>query len=254
MIINQFDEKWRCKLNYALLTAGGVGSRMHMDIPKQFICVNEKPIIVYTLEKFQTHPDIDGICVVCLDGWKDILKSYAEKYSITKLKWIASGGKNGQQSIISGVRTLEKYINKDDIVIISDGNRPFVSHDIISDAIVKSKMYGSAVSHTPCVEAMYVKDEHDDNLSSEQSLFSNTLLDRNKLIKAQTPNAFPLKKLLWAYGEAEKRGITDSVASCTLMTELGEKVYFSMGSPMNFKITTQEDLILFKAMVDNGIR
>lgn len=241
-------------MNYALLTAGGVGSRMHMDIPKQFICVNDKPIIIYTLEKFQTHPDIDGICVVCLEGWKDILKSYAEKFGITKLKWIANGGKNGQQSIVSGIRTLEKDIALDDIVIISDGNRPFVSHDIISDAIVKSKMFGSAVSHTPCVEAMYVKDENDETLSSDQSLYSDTLLDRSKLIKAQTPNAFPLKKLLWAYNEAEKRGIDNSVASCTLMTELGEKVYFSLGSPMNFKITTQEDLILFKAMVDNEIR
>ena len=239
--------------NYALLTAGGVGSRMHLDIPKQFICVNNKPIIVYTLERFQNHPDIDGICVVCLTDWKDTLRSYARQFNISKLKWIADGGVNGQASIVSGVKTLAKDINEEDIVIISDGNRPFVSHDIISDAIVQCKKHGSAVSHTPAVEAMYVKDDSTEELSSGNSLYSNTLLDRSKLIKAQTPNAFPLKKLLWAYDQAEKRGITDSVASCTLMTELGERVYFSLGSSMNFKITTQDDLALFKAMIATGI-
>lgn len=239
--------------NYALLTAGGIGSRMHLNIPKQFICVNDKPIIIYTLERFQNHPNIDGICVVCLPEWKDTLKTYAKQFHISKLKWVADGGANGQASIVSGVHTLEKDIDPDDIVVISDGNRPFVSQDIISDAIVQCKKYGSAVSHTPSVEAMYVKDDTTDEISSGQSLYSNTLLDRSKLIKAQTPNAFPLKKLLWAYSEAEKRGITDSVASCTLMTELGERVYFSLGSPLNFKITTQDDLALFKAMIATGI-
>ena len=240
-------------MNYALLTAGGIGSRMHIDIPKQFLTVNGKPIIVYTLERFQTHPEIEAICVVCLKGWQETLQAYANQFGITKLKWIADGGANGQESITNGVNELKKHISEDDIVIISDGNRPFVSHDIISDAIVQCRAHGSAVAHTPSVEAMYLKDDDCEEMASGKSLYSDTLLDRSKLIKAQTPNAFPLKKLLWAYEEAAKRGITNSVASCTLMTELGEKIYFSLGSPMNFKITTQEDLALFKAMLDRGI-
>lgn len=239
--------------NYVILTAGGVGSRMHLDVPKQFLCVNNKPIIVYTMERFQNHPDIDGICVVCLKDWKETLSSYAKQFGINKLKWIADGGACGQESIESGVRTLAKDINPDDVVIISDGNRPFVSNDIISDAIVTCKKYGSAVSHTPSFEAMYVKMDDAAEVASDKSLYSDTLLDRSKLIKAQTPNAFPLKKLVWAYDEAKKRGIKDSVASCTLMTALGETVYFSLGSALNFKITTPEDLALFKAMLATGL-
>lgn len=239
--------------NYVILTAGGIGSRMHMQIPKQFICVKNKPIIVYTMERFQEHPDIDGICVVCLNEWQDTLKSYAEQFGITKLRWIAPGGANGQESITSGIRTIAKDIDADDIVVISDGNRPFVSHDIISDSIITAKKFGAACSHTPSNEAMYLKDDDTEEVASSQSLYSNNLLDRSKLIKAQTPNSYPLKKLLWAYDEAEKRGIKDSVATCTLMTMLGETIYFSMGSPLNFKITTQEDLMLFKAMLETGI-
>lgn len=219
--------------------------RMNLDIPKQFICVHDKPIIIYTLECFQKHPDIDGIVVVCLEGWLGILEAYAKQYKISKLKWIIPGGKTGQESIRAGLFELKKHADVKDIVLIHDGNRPIVSQEVISDAIVKCKNYGSATAYTPCNEAIFVKDV--DNWDEVQS---DRVLDRSTLIWTQTPHAFSLEKLLWAHNEAEKRGITDSVASCTLMADLGEKVHFSIGSKLNFKITTKEDLQIFRAIVD----
>ena len=122
--------------NIALIIAGGVGNRMHQDIPKQFLNVNNKPIIIYTLEAFQKHPNIDAIEVVCLKGWHDILRAYAKQFGITKLENIVSGGETGLQSIRNGLKDIAKrYHDDDDIVLIHDAIRPMVSQDIISDNI-----------------------------------------------------------------------------------------------------------------------
>ena len=228
-------------MNIALITAGGNGTRMHQDIPKQFLNVNNKPIIVYTMEAFQNHPDIDAIEVVCLDGWHQILEAYAKQFNITKLVGIVSGGKNGQESIKNGLNEINKKYSKDDIVIVNDGNRPLVSEEIISDSIAKCLMYGSGIAAIPCVEAML---ETDDRISS------NKQISRDNLMRTQTPHAFKLEKLLWAHEEAEKMGIKNSVASCTLMLELGEKIYFSAGSEKNIKLTTPVDIEIFKALLN----
>jgi 2-C-methyl-D-erythritol 4-phosphate cytidylyltransferase len=228
-------------MNIALITAGGNGTRMHQDIPKQFLNVNNKPIIVYTMEAFQNHPDIDAIEVVCLDGWHQILEAYAKQFNITKLVGIVSGGNNGQESIKNGLDEINKKYSKDDIVIVHDGNRPLVSEEIISDSIAKCLMYGSGIAAIPCVEAML---ETDDRISS------NKQISRDNLMRTQTPHAFKLEKLLWAHEEAEKMGIKNSVASCTLMLELGEKIYFSAGSEKNIKLTTPVDIEIFKALLN----
>ena len=228
-------------MNIALITAGGNGTRMHQDIPKQFLNVNNKPIIVYTMEAFQNHPDIDAIEVVCLDGWHQILEAYAKQFNITKLVGIVSGGKNGQESIKNGLNEINKKYSKDDIVIVHDGNRPLVSEEIISDSIAKCLMYGSGIAAIPCVEAML---ETDDRISS------NKQISRDNLMRTQTPHAFKLEKLLWAHEKAEKMGIENSVASCTLMLELGEKIYFSAGSEKNIKLRTPVDIEIFKALLN----
>ena len=228
-------------MNIALITAGGNGTRMHQDIPKQFLNVNNKPIIVYTMEAFQNHPDIDAIEVVCLDGWHQILEAYAKQFNITKLVGIVSGGKNGQESIKNGLNEINKKYSKDDIVIVHDGNRPLVSEEIISDSSAKCLMYGSGIAAIPCVEAML---ETDDRISS------NKQISRDNLMRTQTPHAFKLEKLLWAHEEAEKMGIKNSVASCPLMFELGEKIYFSAGSEKNIKLTTPVDIEIFKALLN----
>ena len=227
-------------MNIGVIIAGGSGQRMHQEIPKQFMNVNDKPVIVYTLEAFERHPDIDEIGVVCLDGWHEILWAYAKQYKISKLKWIVSGGENGQGSIRNGVFEAEKRYGEDDILLIHDAVRPLVSQEILSDCIVKCRKYGSAVVTVPCNTVILKKK---DELSSEE------VVDRQELAVTQTPQAFPLHKLVWAHKEALKRGITNSVASCTLMTALGDSVYFSVGAETNIKLTTQDDLMIFKALL-----
>lgn len=227
-------------MNIALIIAGGSGQRMNQDIPKQFINVNDKPVIVYTLEAFQQHPGIDAIAVVCLEGWREILNAYAKQFNITKLRWITDGGKNGQESIKNGIWALKDECAPDDMILIHDGIRPMVSQEIISDCITKCRKNGSAVTVIPCAEAMLLSD---DKLSSKETIL------RDKLARTQTPQAFFLEKLVWAHEEAAKRGITNSIATCTLMIELGETVSFSTGSEKNIKLTTTDDIEIFKALL-----
>lgn len=227
-------------MNIALLIAGGSGARMGQDIPKQFLTVNEKPVIVYTLEAFQKHPEIDAIAVVCIDGWQNVLSAYAKQFNITKLKHIVPGGENGQSSIRNGVYELEKHYKSDDIVLIHDAIRPMVSAEIISDCIVKTKMNGNAIAVIPCAEAM---------LQTEDGTQSNSSYPRDNLKRAQTPQGFSIGAICDLHRRALERGITNSVASCTLMIEMGEKVYFSAGSEKNIKLTTVEDIDIFKALL-----
>lgn len=146
-------------MNIALVIAGGSGSRMGQDIPKQFISVRDKPIIIYTLEAFQNHPKIDAIEVVCIDGWQDILQAYAKQFGITKLKWIVTGGSTGQESIRNGVYHLEGICGGDDIVIIHDGIRPLVEESVLSDVMVKCALYGNAVTSLPYNEQIFVMED-----------------------------------------------------------------------------------------------
>lgn len=227
-------------MNIGFIIAGGSGHRMRQEIPKQFINVNDKPIIIYTLEAFENHPDIDEIGVVCIDEWQSVLKAYAKQYRITKLKWIISGGENGQDSIRNGVMEAEKRYSPDDILLIHDAIRPMVSSEIISDCIIQCRKYGSAVSVVPCNTAVLHKD-------SDES--SSKVIDRSELALTQTPQAFNIKLIADAHREALEKGITNSVASCTLMIELNKKVYFSIGSETNIKLTTPDDLLIFKALL-----
>jgi 2-C-methyl-D-erythritol 4-phosphate cytidylyltransferase len=224
----------------ALLIAGGSGHRMGQDIPKQFLTVNEKPVIVYTLEAFQKHPEIDSIGVVCLDGWENVLRAYARQFNISKLDYIFPGGDCGQASIRNGLFGLEKVFQSDDIVLIHDAIRPMVSADIISDCIVKTKKYGNAITVIPCAEAM---------LETEDGKESVGLYPRDQLKRTQTPQGFRLGEICQLHRDALKKGIQNSVASCTLMIEMGKKVYFSAGSEKNIKLTTVEDIDIFKALL-----
>ena len=227
-------------MNIALIIAGGSGQRMQQQIPKQFLNVNDKPIIIYTLEAFQKHPDIDEIGVVCIEGWHDILKAYARQYNITKLKWVIPGGENGQGSIRNGVYEAESRYGKDDILLIHDAIRPMVSHEVISDCIVQCRRHGSAITVTPCNTAVLRKTE--DEASTE-------VVPRDRLAMTQTPQAFPIGRIADIHRRALECGITNSVASCTLMIEMGEKVHFSIGSETNIKLTTPDDLKIFKALL-----
>ena len=227
-------------MNIALMIAGGSGQRMRQEIPKQFLNVNDKPVIIYTLEAFQSHPDIDKIGVVCLDGWYDILRAYARQYGIDKLDWIVSGGENGQASIRNGVFEAERRYAGDDIILVHDAIRPMVSQEIISDCIVQCKKHGSAIVVTPCNTVVL-------KLATGES--SREVIPREQLAVTQTPQAFPIRRLANAHRKALELGITNSIASCTLMAELGEEVFFSIGAETNIKLTTPDDLKIFKALL-----
>lgn len=227
-------------MNIALIIAGGAGNRMHQDIPKQFLTVNERPVIIYTLEAFQRHPDIDAIAVVCISGWEQILHAYARQFNITKMKYVIPGGENGQASIRNGVFELVKHYSSDDLVLIHDAIRPMVSPEIISDCIRVALKYGNATTVIPCAEAM---------IQTEDGIVSTGSYSRDRLKRTQTPQAFHLGQLFDLHRQAVEKGITNSVASCTLMIEMGEKIYFSAGSEKNIKLTTVEDIDIFKALL-----
>ena len=222
-------------MTVAIVIAGGVGSRMGANIPKQFVLVDDKPVLFYTLEAFEKHPDIDAIAVVCIEGWEHVLTAYAKQYGITKLKHIFPGGENGQSSIRSGVWGLEKLYSRNDLVLVHDAIRPMLSAEIISDCIATAEKHGSAITVVPCQEAM---------LETEDQISTHSSYPRDNLKRTQTPQAFPIGDLADAHREALEKGITNSIASCTMMVELGHTIYFSRGSEKNIKLTTPKDLKL----------
>lgn len=229
-------------MNIGLLIAGGSGNRMGQDIPKQFMHVDGCPVIIHTLLCFQKHPDIESIAVVCLKGWETVLQSYANQFNVTKLKWIFPGGETGMQSIHNGIFGLKDAgCADDDLVLIHDSVRPLLSQDIISSNIATCKAYGYAITGIKCREAI---------LESEDGFSSTTSIPRDTLIRTQTPQTFRLKDIVNAHEEARLKGITNSVASCTLLAELGEReMHIVPGSEKNIKITTVEDLEILKALM-----
>ena len=229
-------------MNYALIIAGGSGNRMGQDIPKQFMHVNNCPIIIHTLKAFQQHPDIHGIAVVCLAGWETVVQSYANQYSIDKLKWIFPGGSNGQESIHNGIYGLkEAGCQAEDLVLIHDAVRPLLSQEIISSNIATCKKYGYAITGIKCREAI---------LESEDGFSTTTSIPRDKLIRTQTPQTFRLGDIIQVHEEAKAKGIENSVASCTLIAEVGgREMHIVPGSEKNIKVTTIEDLEILKALM-----
>ena len=175
-------------MNIALIIAGGSGNRMGQDIPKQFINVYDKPVLIYTLESFQRHPMVDVIEVVCLDGWHDVLWAYAHQFNISKLKWVVSGGKTGQESIRNGVFNLEDKANDNDIIIIHDGIRPLVDDTVLTDVIQKAKQFGNAVTSLPYNEQIFIVNTEDDQTTREY-------IPREKLRRVSTPQAYKFGRL-----------------------------------------------------------
>jgi len=228
--------------NIALIIAGGIGARMGQDIPKQFISVYDKPVIVYTMEAFQKHPQIDGIEIVCVDDWQGALYAYAKQFGIAKLENIVGGGKNGQDSIRNGLYDIvRRHSEKEDIVLIHDAIRPMVSEAIITENIRICREYGNAITVVPCTAAM---------LKTYDSISTEEQVPRDNLKITQTPQSFFIKDIIAAHKEALEKGITNSVASCTMYIELGRKLYMSPGSEKNLKLTTVEDIEIFKALLN----
>lgn len=229
-------------MNIAVIIAGGSGHRMGQDIPKQFINVYDKPVLIYTLEGFQEHPQIDAIEVVCIDGWHDVLRAYAKQFNITKLKWIVAGGASGQESIRNGVFHLEGKVSDDDIIVIHDGIRPLVDASVLTDVLLKAKEFGNAVTSMPYNEQIFIVDKDDETTTTQY-------IPREMLRRVSTPQAYRFDILDKRYHEAfeKKIGIYGSSYTNTMMVELGETLHFASGSDKNIKLTTKDDLELFKA-------
>lgn len=226
----------------AILTAGGTGTRTHQDLPKQFLTVENKPILIYTLEAFQRHPSIDEIYVSCLEGWSAVLEAYAKQFNITKLRRIVTGGATGQESIFNGLKAVaEDHEETGEIVVmIHDGNRPMLPQDVITDNLVKQKRFGSAVAVIPTTEVVFV---------SQDGIESNVALNREELWRTQTPHSYKFDELWGVHNRAVEDGVTNMAASCSLMQKYGYPTYFSKGSEKNIKITTVEDIEIFKALL-----
>jgi 2-C-methyl-D-erythritol 4-phosphate cytidylyltransferase len=227
---------------FALLTAGGVGNRMGQDIPKQFMTVDNVPVIIYTLQAFQNHPAVDAICVPCLSGWEVVLQSYANQYGITKLQWICQGGSSNQESIFNGLMALkEAGCDDEDIVLIHDGVRPLVSEEIITNNIETCKKFRYAVTGLVCKEAI---------MRLGDGVVQRLDIPREQLIRTQTPHTYHLGDLIQAHRDAQAKGVRNTVASCTLLAELGvDDQHLVMGSEKNgLKLTKPEDVELFLAL------
>ncbi len=231
-------------MNIAVIIAGGSGQRMGQDIPKQFINVYDKPILIYTLDSFQRHPMIDAIEVVCIEGWENVVWAYAKQFGIDKLKWIVKGGKTGQESIRNGVYNLEDKASAKDIIIIHDGIRPLIEPAVLTDVIQKAHEYGNAVTSMPYNEQIFVISEDDETTTTK-------FIPRETLRRVSTPQAYRFDLLDEKYHEAFEKeiGIYGSHYTNTMMVELGVKLHFAAGSDKNIKLTTKDDLEMFKGSI-----
>lgn len=228
-----------------MILAGGVGSRVGASIPKQFIEVGGKPILVYTLEKFQSCEDIDAIEVVCIASYIDECRRLVRKYHLDKVSMIVEGGETYQDSVINGINALGDVCSDDDIVSIHFGAGPFVTEDIISDSIRVARRHGNGISSDPVVLCLAEKDPKDGDRSSIVGR------DRDRVMGLNSPQSFRYSYLVNLYKEGAKRGVLDKIDphTTTLMAALGKRLFFSKGSTANIKITTPDDLKLFEGWV-----
>lgn len=218
---------------------------MGQSIPKQFINVYDKPVLMYTLEGFEKHPMVDAIEVVCIEGWENVVWSYARQYNISKLKWIVKGGATGQESIRNGVYNLEDKSAPDDIIIVHDGIRPLVDAEVLTDVINKAQQYGNAVTSLPYNEQIFVVSEDDESTTTQ-------FIPRETIRRVSTPQAYRFDLLDEKYHEAYEKGIGihGSHYTNTMMVELGVRLHFAAGSDKNIKLTTPDDLELFKGYLN----
>lgn len=225
----------------AMILAGGVGSRMKSPTPKQFHICKGKPVIVYTLEAFQQATAVDEIVVVLLEEYNDILQKYIDEYNLDKVTKIVFGGETGFESIRNGVKYLSETYQPEDIILIHDAVRPLLSEDVINSNIAGVEKNGNAITVVPATEAL---------LYSEDGESSEKIIDRSLILRTQTPQSLRLKDLVQIHKDADKLGIVDTVATCTLLIETGHKVHTVLGDNSNFKLTMPEDVALFEAYLD----
>lgn len=232
-------------MNIGVIFAGGCGTRMNTKSkPKQFLDLNGKPIIIYTIELFDNHSQIDGIVVACIESWIPYLKKMIRKFEITKVVRIVPGGNSGQESIYNGLCAAEEFAKekneKTSIVLIHDGVRPLITEETITDNIAKVKECGSCITTVPAIETVIV-DNHDGTLAIPK---------RSNCLMARAPQSFYLKDILEAHRRSQAEGKTEFIDSCSLMSHYGYKLGLVQGPMENIKITTPTDYFVLRAMVE----
>lgn len=229
---------------YAVIFAGGTGSRMHSkDLPKQFLVIGGKPVIVHTVSIFQDSPEIEAIAISCHPDWLDYCQELVEKYHLTKVKIIVPGGTTGQDSIYNGLKALKDIDNSpsdDDIVLIHDGVRPLITTDTISNCIDSVIKNGPTATTAPATETVVVIED-----GSVKSV-----VDRSKCQLARAPQGFRYSELIGAHEKARAEGFHDAIDSVSLMARYGYKTFVVPGPEENIKITTPRDFFAFKSFID----
>lgn len=236
-------------MNIAMILAGGVGNRFGSTTPKQFVEVLGKPVLVYTIEAFEQHEEIDAILVVCVKPYIEYLWDLKKKYGLDKLKWVTEGGDSFQSSVLNGIKYLEDKIEPDDMVLIHFGASPFITGDIISDCIRVCLEKGNAISTT---DFYLLSGKKKDTTSvSDSENYTEEYINRDTVAVMNTPHAFMYGFVADMYKEAISSGIINTVEphTTTLMYAMGKKIYFALGSQNNIKITKKEDLELFEGYV-----
>ena len=225
-------------MTHALILAGGIGTRVGADKPKQFIEIGGKPILVHTLEKFQKHPLIDRIAVVCVEGWEDEVRSYQQTYGLSKLESVVTGGRTALESIRRGVDSLAS--SEDDIIVIHDGVRPLVDERTITNVIIDCQRYGGAISSVPLIEHVFFKGNEETDLH---------YIPRENAYRTVTPQAYTGAKIRRAFQKSDETGIGANAPFIgIMMVDLGEPVCLSQGSEENVKITDPKDINYFKSL------
>ena len=223
-----------------IILAGGIGKRMGSSVPKQFIEVNGKPIIAYSIENFQRNPRIDKIVVVCVKDWIDRLKEIIEKYSMSKVEWIIEGGSTGHDSIRNGVFFLKDKLQPDDFIIVHDAVRPILPQKAIDEVIRVAHEKGNASSSIACHPPIVYTEDFESGITD---------IDREHVMLTASPQAFKYSLALKCYEQAERENRHDFTFTSSLLIHCGERVYFAKGTTSNIKITTKEDIALFEALL-----
>ena len=227
--------------NHVILLAGGIGSRVGGPMPKQFLSLNDKPVIVHTLENFERNSNIDGITIVCVKDWIPHLKEILLEYKISKVYNIVEGGKTGHDSTRNGIFSLKSKLKEDDFIIIHDAARPILPQLAINSMLNVAHEKGNASLAIPCYETVIYTN---DGKSGDKEL------DRSSIMRVQTPQAYNYGLMLELYERAESENKHDFIYADLVLIHYGLPVYFSKGFTNNIKITRKEDIPLCKALMN----
>ena len=229
-------------MNIAVIFAGGTGQRMNTKtLPKQFLELHGKPILIYTLEHFEKHRQVDGIVLVCVQDWLDYCRELLQKYHIKKVKAIVPGGQSGQESIRNGLNKAAELFPQDSVVLIHDGVRPLIDEETISKDIASVQQNGSAITVSPAIETIALRSDTGE---------VGEIIERSRCQMAKAPQCFYLKDILEAHQKAQADNRNDFIDSASLMRHYGHSLFTVEGPTENIKITTPSDFYLFRALLD----